>query len=303
MANYLSQRWHSDRWGNLPVIVVVHARGGIAAGGSPFGKGVNGRQIAEILSDLRVDRRVDAVVLRVNSPGGTILGSDLIWREMVRLKAHKPVIVSMGPVAASGGYYISCAASSIVANAATITGSIGVLVMFWDLSELFGKLGISHAVVKRGAHADIGSLHRGRSPEEMALLEKVVKADYQNFIERVADGRQMDISRVDAVGQGRVWTGRQAKEKGLVDELGGLTHAITLARQKAGLSPDEEVRIVHLPRARFSLGRLLQELGVTTEEAAIFPQAVRASLGQMAWLSTMSAEPVVALLPFLITIK
>jgi len=303
MANYASQRWTSDRWGNLPIIAVVHARGGISTMGSPFGPGIDARQISELLSDLMADTRVDAVVLRVDSPGGTILGSDLVWREVVRLKKVKPVIVSMGPVAASGGYYFSSAANRIIANAATITGSIGVTVMFLDLSELMAKVGVSHTVVKRGEHADIDSLHRGRTPEEMALLEKIVKGHYQDFIRKVAEGRNMDEAEVDKLGQGRVWTGRQAKESGLVDELGGLHLAITRARESIGLSSGEPVRVMHLPRARFSLGRLFQELGIVDAQPDVLPQVLRNSLHQMAWLASMSKEPVVAMLPFLVWIK
>jgi protease-4 len=246
---------------------------------------------------------VDAVVLRVDSPGGSGSASDLIWREVVRLNEAKPVVVSMGSLAASGGYYVACPAATIVANPGTITGSIGVFILLWDISELYAKIGISKEIVKRGKLADLFTTFRGRTEEEMALVEKMAQGFYQGFIEKVAEGRKMPVEKVDALGQGRVWTGRQAKEKGLVDELGGLRKAIGLAKEKIGLKPEEPVRVINLPRPRFSFGTLLREMGVLADEPRQLPETLTDPLQRLALLAALSAEPAVMMMPFFLTIK
>jgi protease-4 len=299
---YLRQRWHSDRWGSLPTVAVVYLSGAIAYGDT-FGSGASARQIAAILSALREVPTVDAVVLRVDSPGGSGSASDLIWREVVRLNQAKPVVVSMGSLAASGGYYVACPATAIVANPGTITGSIGVFVLLWDISELYAKIGVSKEIVKRGKLADLFSTFRGRTEEEMALLEKLVKGFYQGFIEKVAQGRKMSVEEADAVGQGRVWTGSQAKQKGLVDELGGLRKAITVAKEKIGLGPGDRVRIISLPRPRFSFGSLLREMGVLAEEPEQIPAVLSDQFERLALLAALSAEPAIMMMPFFLTIK
>jgi len=299
---YLHQRWHTDRWGNLPTVAVVYLSGAIAYGDS-FGSGSSARQIAEILSALREVPTVDAVVLRVDSPGGSGSASDLIWREVVRLNEAKPVVVSMASLAASGGYYVACPAAAIVANPGTITGSIGVFVLLFDISELYAKIGVSKEIVKRGKLADLFSTFRSRTDEEMALLENLVKGFYQGFIEKVAQGRKMPVEAVDAIGQGRVWTGRQAKEKGLVDELGGLRAAIDLAKEKIGLGPEDRIRVINLPRPRFSFGSLFREMGVLSEETEQIPAVISDQLERLALLSALSAEPAIMMMPFFLTIK
>lgn len=299
---YLRQRWHTDRWGSLPTVAVVYLSGAIAYGDS-FGGGSGARQMTEILSSLREVPTVDAVVLRVDSPGGSGSASDLIWREVVRLNEAKPVVVSMGSLAASGGYYVACPAAAILANPGTLTGSIGVFTLLFDISELYAKIGVSKEIVKRGKLSDLFTTFRGRTQEEMALLEKLVQGFYQGFIEKVAEGRKMSAEQVDAVGRGRVWTGRQAKEKGLVDELGGLRKAIDLAKEKIGLGPEDRVRIINLPRPRFSLGSLLREMGVLAEEPAPLPVVLSDPLQRLALLAAVSTEPAVMMLPFFLTIK
>jgi len=300
---YLRQIWHTDRWGSLPTVAVVYLSGAIAYGNA-FGSTAGARQIAEILSVLREVPTVDAVVLRVDSPGGSGSASDLIWREVVRLNEAKPVVVSMASLAASGGYYVACPAATIVANPGTITGSIGVFVLLWDVSELYAKIGVSKEIVKRGKLADLFSTFRGRTEEEMALIEKLVKGFYQGFIEKVAAGRKMSVEEVDAVGRGRVWTGRQAKQKGLVDELGGLRKAIDLAKEKIGLGPEDRVRIISLPRPRLSFGSLLREVGVLTDEPEQIPAAISDQFERLALLAALSAETnIIMMMPFFLTIK
>jgi protease-4 len=300
---YLRQRWHSDRWGSLPTVAVVYLSGAIAYGDT-FGGGSNARQIAEILAALREVPTVDAVVLRVDSPGGGGAPSDLIWRQVARLSEAKPVVVSMASLAASGGYYVACPAAAIVANPGTITGSIGAFILLWDISELYAKIGVSKEIVKRGKLADLFTTFRGRTEEEMALVEKMVKGFYQGFIEKVAQGRKMSVEEVDAVGQGRVWTGRQAKEKGLVDELGGLRKAIDLAKEKIGLGPEDRVRIISLPRPRFSFGSLLREVGILSDEPEHIPAVLSEQLERLALLAELSAETnIIMMMPFFLTIK
>jgi protease IV len=243
------------------------------------------------------------VVLRVDSPGGDGSASDLIWHEVVRLRERKPVVVSMSSLSASGGYYISCPANYIMADPGTITDSIGVFAMFFDLSGLYEKLGISHETVKRGKYADLSSTFRGRTPEEMEMLKKVVQDFYQGFIERVANGRKLTKEQVDQIGQGRVWTGRQAKENGLVDELGGLSKAINKAKELVGMKPDSLVKLVHLPKPKFSLHGLMREIGLATEESLPLPAVIQDSLRQLAMLASLNADPVLVLLPFQVRIK
>ena len=178
-----------------------------------------------------------AVVLRVNSPGGSAYGSEQIWREVTLLKAAKPVVVSMGDYAASGGYYISCAADCIVASPTTLTGSIGIFGMFPMTGKLLkDKIGLDFDVVKTNRMADFGTLSRPFRPEEKAVLQKYINNGYDLFLKRCADGRGVAVEDIAKIAEGRVWTGSKAKEIGLVDELGDLDKAVAIAAQKAGLA-------------------------------------------------------------------
>lgn len=200
-------------------------------------------KMAAELIKLKNDDEIKAVVFRVNSPGGSAFVSEQIWRQVVELKQVKPVVVSMGNVAASGGYYISCGADKIVAEPNTLTGSIGIFGIFPNVSGLFHKLALSTDLVKTNTFADLGDMSRPMTADEKALLQGYVERGYETFIDRCARGRGMTPEAIDAVGQGRVWTGRQALEKGLVDELGGIDTAIRAAASLAGLS-DYSVREV-----------------------------------------------------------
>ena len=220
-----------DKSGNI--IAVYYAFGGIDDSTSPE-EGINSEKVIKDLRKLREDETVKAVVFRVNSPGGSAYGSEQIWREVVLLKEKKPVIVSMGDYAASGGYYISCAADYIVADPTTLTGSIGIFGMFPNMEELLtDKLGLHFDIVKTNKFADMGTLARPFNSDEKAAMQNYINNGYKLFVKRCADGRGMSVEAIEKIAEGRVWTGATAKELGLVDELGGLDKAIEIAAQKA----------------------------------------------------------------------
>lgn len=193
-------------------------------------------RVAGELIKLKNDPNVKAVVLRVNSPGGSAFTSEQIWRQVVELKKVKPVVVSMGNVAASGGYYISCAASKIIAEPNTLTGSIGIFGLFPNITGLLDKIDITTDMVKTNTYADLGDMSRPMRDDEKALIQAYVERGYKTFLTRCADGRGMSKEAINEIGQGRVWTGEQAKERGLVDELGGIDTAINTAAGLASLS-------------------------------------------------------------------
>ena len=220
-----------DKSGNI--IAVYYAFGGIDDTTSPE-EGIDSEKVIKDLRKLREDETVKAVVFRVNSPGGSAYGSEQIWREVVLLKEKKPVIVSMGDYAASGGYYISCAADYIVADPTTLTGSIGIFGMFPNMEELLtDKLGLHFDMVKTNKFADMGTLARPFNADERAAMQNYINNGYKLFVKRCADGRGMSVEAIEKIAEGRVWTGATAKELGLVDELGGLDKAIEIAAQKA----------------------------------------------------------------------
>ena len=190
---------------------------------------------------------IKAVVLRINSPGGSIGAVQEIYEEVNRLKEKgKKVVVSMGDVGASGAYYIACAADKIVANAGTVTGSIGVLMSLGNMEELFRKIGIKVEVIKRGKHKDIGSLSREMTPEERKLLQGLIDDAYDQFLQAVIEGRNLKKGEAEKIAQGQVFTGRQAKNLGLIDEIGNFQDAVRLAGKLAGIPG--EPRVIELPR-------------------------------------------------------
>ena len=227
-------------------IAVLYAYGEIVDGDGEVGQ-IGGDTFSKSLRDLRTDDRVKAVVLRVNSPGGSALASESIWREVELTKKEKPVIVSMGDYAASGGYYIAAAADSIFADPTTLTGSIGVFGVIPSFKNLFNeKLGIHFDAVKTGKFADFDvDLDRPLSEEEKNIIQGGVNRIYQVFLGRVADGRKLDIPYVDSVGQGRVWTGEQAVKLNLVDKIASLDEAIIAAAKKANI---KEYKVSEYPR-------------------------------------------------------
>ena len=227
-------------------IAVIYAEGEITSSDlvSPYsGENSITEKLADELIKLKRDDKVKAVVLRINSPGGSGYVSEQIWKQVNDLKKEKTIVVSMGNVAASGGYYIACAADKIISEANTLTGSIGIFSLIPNATELFNKLDLTTDVVKTNAFADFGDLSRPMREDEKALLQNYVEHFYDVFITRCADGRDMSKEAIDHIGQGRVWTGEQAKEIGLVDEIGDLNYAITVAAELAGLT-DYHVKTV-----------------------------------------------------------
>jgi signal peptide peptidase sppA, 67K type len=223
-----------DKSGN--VIAVYYAYGEIDGGSSAStDEGINSEKVIKDLRKLKDNENVKAVVLRVNSPGGSAYGSEQIWYAVNQLKKEKPVIVSMGDYAASGGYYISCNADTIVAEPTTLTGSIGIFGMMPNAKGLTEKLGVSFDVVKTNPYADFGNLTRPMNDGEKGLMQMYVNNGYELFLTRCSDGRGISMEELDKIAQGRVWTGSTAKELGLVDELGGLDKALEIAIAKAGV--------------------------------------------------------------------
>ena len=235
-------------------IAIVNAVGTIVSGDSGFDP-VNGAvlgsdSLVEHIREAR-DSGAKALVVRIDSPGGSSVASDVIWRELMITKDKGlPVVVSMSDLAASGGYYIAAAGDVIVAQPGTLTGSIGVYTGKFVTSGSFEKLGANVEAVKQGRFADMYSSDRPFTAEERAKVLESMQATYDHFVERVADSRHMPPEQVDQVGQGRVWTGRQAREIGLVDELGGLMAAVAAAKQRAKIPVDEEVQLDVYPRTR-----------------------------------------------------
>ncbi|HTD41245.1 MAG TPA: signal peptide peptidase SppA [Mucilaginibacter sp.] len=228
-------------------IAIVYASGEIN-GGEGDDNTIGSEKISSALRKVRLDDNVKAVVLRVNSPGGSSLASDVIWREVMLTKKVKPIIVSMGDLAASGGYYISCAADSIIAEPNTITGSIGIFAIIPNLQKLFNdKLGITFDGVKTGKYADLGDISKPLSPEEKAILQNNVNHGYDDFTKAVAEGRHKTQAYINSIGQGRVWTGEQAVKNGLVDRLGNINDAIWSAAKKANI---KKYKIVAYPEQK-----------------------------------------------------
>jgi protease IV len=222
-------------------VSVLFASGDIVSGDGNK-RSIGSDRLSASLREARLDKEVKAIVLRVNSPGGSALASDIIWREVLLTKKVKPIIVSMGDVAASGGYYISAAASKIFAEPNTITGSIGIFGLIPNAQKFLNdKLGLTFDQVKTGKYADIITITRPLKEDEKAIIQNQVNHGYQSFLERVAKGRNKTKVEIDSIAQGRVWTGEQAMKIGLVDQLGGLNDAIKEAAKEAKLDEYSEV--------------------------------------------------------------
>jgi protease IV len=267
--------------GTIAVVTVagpiVSGRGGSRV---PFGSSnAGGDTIAAALREAAADDTVSAIVLRVDSPGGSVSASETIWREVKKARQHgKPVVASMGAVAASGGYYVSMDADAIVANPGTITGSIGVLTGKLVARDLKERLGIGSDAVRTNANADAWSSNAPFTPEQHAQIEAETDLFYNDFVQRVAEGRHLSVEAVEAVARGRVWTGADALEHGLVDELGGLRTAIRRAKVLAGLDQDDKVRIAGYPSS--SLWEFLRPRPSSQPAAASLPDALGALITQ-----------------------
>jgi protease-4 len=255
-----------------PAVGIVYAEGDILDGEGEDDN-IYSANLVEVLQRARKDDDIKSVVLRVNSPGGSALASDVIWREVELLRKEKPVIVSMGSYAASGGYYISSCADAIIADELTLTGSIGVFGMFLEGEDMLNKrLGITTDVVKTNPSADLGAgvmgigVRKFTDAERKAMLRSVDKV-YETFTSRVANGRNLPMEKVLDIAQGRVWSGTTAVKLGLADANGGLAHAIALAADKAGIA--ENFRVKEVIEDPSPLAMLMQSLGAQVK-AAVF---------------------------------
>lgn len=236
-------------------VAVIYASGDIDTGTSE--DEIKSEELSKAIREARRDSSIRAIVLRINSPGGSAYGSEVIWREVQLAAAVKPVVASMGDVAASGGYYIAAAADTIMADRTTITGSIGIFGMIPNFQNLLSnKLGITQDVVTTNEHSDMISVTRPMSQFERDLMQEMIENGYDTFITRVADGRKMDKTAVDEIGQGRVWAAPNAKEIKLVDVFGGLTEAVDLAAKMAKL---DSYRVVNLPKLKDPFEELMKE--------------------------------------------
>lgn len=247
-----SRAGHKDKGSSKNKIAVIYAVGQIM-GGEGNDEQIGSEKLSEAIRKAREDDKVKAIVLRINSPGGSALASDIIWREVVLARDKKPVIASMGDMAASGGYYIAAPAHTIVAQPNTVTGSIGVFALFPTLTKFWDKkLGINFDRVKTGKFSDFGNPNRPLMPEEEQIFQQYIDRTYKEFKERVANGRNLRDGFVDTIAQGRIYSGIQAKEIGLVDELGNLDYAIKLAAEKANLK-DYRLQVLPSYKADFRI--------------------------------------------------
>ena len=274
-------------------IALIYGMGPIF-GGESFYQTIGSETIARWIRRAREDKSIAAVVFRVDSPGGSAVASDVIWREVVLFKKVKPFIVSMSDMAGSGGYWISMAANKIVAQPQTLTGSIGVISGKINLVRLYEKLGITSEKLTFGQRSDMFSTFRALTAEERALLKKEILWIYDQFLAKVAEGRNISKEAVDKIGKGRVWTGSQAKELGLVDEIGGLPEALELAKKLAGIPEEEEVKLSVWPKKvtllSFLLGRKETPLKLNT-----LPGLNKA----LHTLKVLEREKILAVMPFL----
>jgi protease-4 len=296
-------------------IAIIYASGSIDLGkseNSPRGsQSVGSDTVVKALNDARDDQKIRAIVLRVDSPGGSSYASDMIWRAVENARQKKPVVVSMSDAAASGGYYISCNASKIVAEPSTFTGSIGIFAGKPVLKGFYDWLGISTEYVTRGKTAGMFRENEPFTTEERAKFEEIIKSTYYDeFIPKVARGRNREPQYIDSIAQGRVWTGEQAKANGLVDEFGGLDRAVELAKQLAGIPADKGIKRVVLPYPRSFFEDMFKsddEVSVRAEQQRALletlPEDVQRTIRYAQMLDRMQRGETMALMPFDIRIK
>ena len=273
-------------------VALIYAVGPIVGGDGTYNS-IGGRTLSRAIRRAREDRSIAAIVLRVDSPGGSAVASDVIWREAFLAKKEKPLVVSMSDLAGSGGYWISMAGHRIIAQPQTLTGSIGVIGGKFSLAGLYKKLGITAERMAYGKRSDLFSTFRPFSPEERRLLKEQILWTYDKFLSKAAEGRNLTREEVDRVGRGRVWTGRQAREIRLVDELGGLDKALEAAKNLAGIPAEEQVKLVVWPQRVSILGAIFGRLQAKAE---LFPSS---DLGQLfQTIKTLEKENPWAVMPF-----
>jgi protease IV len=296
-------------------VAVIYASGGIVSGKSSNGGFTGGGQMAgsdtlvRAINDATDDESIKAIVLRVDSPGGSALASDLMWHALENAKAKKPLVVSMSDYAASGGYYIACNANKIVAEPSTLTGSIGMFTGKMNLKGLYNWAGVSNEYLLRGKNAGLYRESEKWTPEENAkMVESANTVYYDNFVPKVAKGRGKTAEEINAIGQGHVWTGFQAKDKGLVDEYGGLEKAIDIAKELAGLPAEKDVKRVVFPAPTPFFESLLDSSNASvkeeTQKAMVesLPKELQRSLRFAKMFEMMNGQNMM-LLPFEMEIK
>jgi protease IV len=299
-------------------IAVVYAAGDITSGRSTFsGNGqetIGSDSLVKTINDVRDDRSIKAIVLRIDSPGGSGLASDIIWRAIEAAKAKKPIVVSMSDVAASGGYYIACNANKIVAEPSTITGSIGVVGGKPVVKGFYDWIGVTNEYVMRGRNAGMFRESEKFSDTERAKFQEFLKNTYDDFTSKVAKGRGKEQAYIDSIGQGRVWTGYQGKERGLVDEYGGLDKAIEVAKKLANIPADKGIERVVLPQPPTFLQQLMnvddesgdQASAEAKQQASILsalPEDMRQTLRYAQLLDRASKGEAIYMMPFRLRIK
>ncbi|XP_070053646.1 serine protease SPPA, chloroplastic isoform X1 [Nicotiana tabacum] len=259
------RRWTLGLTGYKEQIAVIRASGSISRTRGRFSSsssGIVAEQLIEKIRSVRESKRYKAVVLRIDSPGGDALASDLMWREIRLLAETKPVIASMADVAASGGYYMAMATQAIVAENLTLTGSIGVVTGKFNLGNLYDKIGFNKEIISRGRYAELTAAEqRPFRPEEAELFAKSAQHAYTQFRDKAALSRSMTVDKMEEVAQGRVWTGNDALSRGLVDAIGGLSRAVAIAKQKANIPQEKQVSVVELSRPSASLPEVLSGIG------------------------------------------
>jgi protease-4 len=273
-------------------IALIYGQGPIITGDGMYGL-MGSATVARWIRRARQDKSIAAIVFRVDSPGGSAVASDAIWREVVLAKKEKPFIVSMSDMAGSGGYQVAMAAHRIVAQPQTLTGSIGVIFAKINLQKLYSQLGITGERIIYGKRADMFSSFRRATPEERDLLKREIRKTYDYFITKAAEGRKLSKDDIDRIGKGRVWTGSQALELGLVDEMGGLSRAIAIAKELAGIPDRDEVRLEVLPR-KISLWNMVMGRQSVRLDAKLPPLADKI----IATLSLLDRNVPWALMPF-----
>lgn len=290
-----------DKSGNT--VAIYYASGEItdSSGSAASEEGIVGPKVIRDLRKLKDNESVKAVVLRVNSPGGSAFASEQIWHAVKELKEKKPVIVSMGDYAASGGYYISCVADTIVAEPTTLTGSIGIFGMVPNVKGLTEKIGLTYDVVKTNKFADFGNIMRPFNEEEKTLMQMMVNQGYDTFVSRCAEGRHMTKEAIEKVAEGRVWTGETAKELGLVDVLGGIDEALEIAVRKAGI---ENYTVVSYPAKMDILSSLFDIQPTNYVEAQILQSELGEYYQQFGLLRNLKEKSMLqARIPFELNIK
>ena len=290
-----------DKSGNI--VAVYYASGEITdySGSSTSEEGIVGTKVIRDLRKLKDDEDVKAVVLRVNSPGGSAFASEQIWHAVKELKTEKPVIVSMGDYAASGGYYISCVADTIVAEPTTLTGSIGIFGMVPNVKELSEKIGLTYDVVKTNKFSDFGNIMRPFNQDEKTLMQMMITQGYDTFVNRCAEGRHMSKEAIEKIVEGRIGTGEAAKELGLVDVLGGIDTALEIAVRKAGI---EGYTVVSYPAKQDLLSSLLNTKPTNYVESQILKSKLGEYYQQFGMLKNLKERSMIqARIPFELNIK